>query len=160
MCTTVHEGIETFLRKRKRPRENQFNKQNVRAVWGNNWCANVVIPQVIDDYNKYMGGVDKAYQLISNYKPKLRCRRTWMPMFLHGLNVCRLNSYIIAKQKGVCNNQKDFLIEWIRSLNDKADFLDRQRTRSATAALLTPPSIEPKVKRSRMRNHEPELPHY
>jgi hypothetical protein len=71
MCTTVHEGIETVLRKRKHPRENQFNKRNVRAVWGNNWSDNVVIPQVIDDYNKYKGGVDKAYQLISNYKPKL-----------------------------------------------------------------------------------------
>lgn len=160
MCTTVHEGIETVLRQRKRPRENQFNRRNVRAVWGSSWCANIVIPQVIDDYNKYMGGVDKAYQLISNYKPKLRCRRTWMPMFLHALDVCRLNSYIISKQKEACSNQKDFLIEWITSMNDRADFIERQRTRSAAAALLSPPPIEQKGKRSRMKKHEPELPHY
>jgi hypothetical protein len=97
MVSTVHDGFETVRRARKRPRENQLNRAAVRTVWGSHWEAIVDIPQCIDDYNTTMGGVDKAYQLMSGLKPRLRCRRTWMPMWLHSLDGCRVNSYIIAK---------------------------------------------------------------
>jgi hypothetical protein len=67
-----------------------------------------------------MGSVDKAYQLIvSYYCPRIRCQRTWMPMFMHCLNICRVNSYImIAKAKRVCDSQKEYtLLDWIEALN-------------------------------------------
>jgi hypothetical protein len=125
MLTTVHDGYETVRRLQKRPRETQINSRNVRMVWGNDdWGKTIHIPQVIDDYNKTMGAVDKAYQMISNYKPKLRCRRTWTPMFLHALDVCRLNSWVIAKNRGTYRTQKDFLLYWIQALNRRAEFED------------------------------------
>jgi hypothetical protein len=111
MVSTVHDGFETVTRARKRPRENQLNRVAIRTVWGSHWEAVVDIPHCIDDYNTTMGGVDKAYQLMSGLKPRLRCRRTWMPMWLHSLDVCRVNSYIIAKDKGTCNEQKDFVLD-------------------------------------------------
>ena len=36
-------------------------------------------------------------QLIAYYRPNLHCRRTWMPIFFHGLDVVRLNAYIVCK---------------------------------------------------------------
>ena len=159
MVTTVHNRYEVVLRKRKRPRENVKNRQQLRNVWGNSWAVNIEIPQVIDDYNHYMGGCDKAYQLISNYKPKLRCRRTWFPMFLHSLDICRVNSYIIAKQKDQSINQKDFILDWITALNERAFADGRATTRRAIAALASPPSSS-KPKRIRMKKNDPELPNY
>jgi hypothetical protein len=160
MCTTVHDGYETILKKRKRPRENQFNKKHVREVWGTDWGANIDIPKIIDDYNNLMGGVDKAYQLIGYYRPKLRCRRTWMPMWLHSLDICRLNSYIIAKSKNVYSNQKEFVLDWISALNNRADYFERQRTRAAIQALTSPPSSATKKPRIRMKKTDPQLPLY
>jgi hypothetical protein len=100
MVSTVHDGFETVTRARKKPRENQLNRAAVRSVSGSHWEAvSIDIPQCIDNYNNLMGGVDKAYQLMSGLKPRLRCRRTRMSMWLHSLAVCRVNSYIIAKQR-------------------------------------------------------------
>ena len=58
----------------------------------------VKIPQMIDDYNFWMGGVDKADQLIAYYLPDLRCHRNWLPMFIQLLAIIRVNSYLILKQ--------------------------------------------------------------
>jgi hypothetical protein len=160
MLTTVHDGYETVRRLRKRPRETQINSRNVRRVWGSDWGKTIHIPQVIDDYNNTMGAVDKAYQMISNYKPKLRCRRTWMPMFLHALDICRLNSWVIAKNRKRYKTQQDFLLCWIHALNMRAEFEDRKRTRSAIEALASPPIKPPPAKRIRLGKHNLQLPQY
>lgn len=55
------------------------------------------IPKPIDDYNLYMGGVDRSDQLRSYYATKLRCRRTWMPQMLFCMNLAVTNSYVIHK---------------------------------------------------------------
>jgi hypothetical protein len=67
MVTTVDSGLEAISKFRKRPRENQINRKHaVREVWGAQPVKEIDIPVVIDDYyNNCMGGVDKAYQLIS-----------------------------------------------------------------------------------------------
>jgi hypothetical protein len=160
MVTTVHDGYETVTKMRKHPRENQNNKSNIRHVWGSDWGVNIDIPQVINDYNCTIGAVDKAYQMISNYKPKLRCRRTWMPMFLHTLDICRLNSYIVCNKKEGCKNQKDFIFNWIESFNMRADLDDRKRTRAAIDAFSTPPAKAPPGKRVRMVKHNVQLSAY
>jgi hypothetical protein len=159
MVSTVHDGFETVTRARKRPRENQLNRAAVRTVWGSHWEAVVDIPQCINDYNTTMGGVDKAYQLMSGLKPRLRCRRTWMPMWIHSPDVCRVNSYIIAKDKGTCKEQKDFVLDWILAMNHRAQFIETARTRTAIATL-TSPSEKRKEKRARISAKNPELPPY
>ena len=54
---------------------------------------------MIDDYNHWMLGVDKSDQLIAYYRPALRVRRYWMAMMFHGLDIIRVNSYIVHKNK-------------------------------------------------------------
>jgi hypothetical protein len=90
MITNMHTGMESVERERKRPRITNINKRNVLAIWGNDPVKKMEIPAVIDDYNHFMGGVDKADQLIQSYRPDIRCRRTWMPIFLHCMDIARI----------------------------------------------------------------------
>jgi hypothetical protein len=122
--------------------------------------ARIDIPCVIDDYNHWMSGCDKAYhQMISYYRPRLRCRRTWLPMFLHCLDVARVNSYIVALRKKTIKTQKDFVISWIKALNHRAAFDEQQNTRRAVAAFISP-NGKGGSKRSRISNKNPQLPSY
>ena len=86
----------------------------------------ISIPRVINDYNFWMGGVDKTDQMISYYIPNLRCRRNWMPMFVHLLAMVRTNSYIAIKH---CNDKimkdknydgKKFTMDFISALMRRA----------------------------------------
>ena len=71
-----------------------------------------------------MLGVDLVDQLIAYYRPKIRCRRTWMPLFLHGSDIIRVNSYVLYKETAYnhpdvndgINSHKQFLIAFINSL--------------------------------------------
>ena len=96
MVSTVHTGCEgeNIEANRRRPRVNPINKNNVAHVWGNEHRRKVKIPLIINDYNHWMNGVDIADQLIANYRAKLRCRRTWMPLMFHSLDILRINMYI------------------------------------------------------------------
>ena len=69
MITNMHTGMESVERERKRPRITNINKRNVLAIWGNDPVKKMEIPAVIDDYNHFMGGVDKADHLIQSYRP-------------------------------------------------------------------------------------------
>ena len=82
-----------------------------------------------------------------------------MPMWLHSLDVCRVNSYIIAKEKGSYKEQKDFVLDWILALNHPAQFVETARTRTAVA-LFASPSEKRKENRSRMSAKNPELASY
>ena len=155
--STVHYGDELVEKLRKHPRETHLNRGHVTRVWGNDWGVTIDIPAFVDDYNNMMGGIDKAYQMISYYRPKLQCRCIWMPMFFHSLDICRLNSYIVLQQRRVVSSHKDFILEWIDCMNQWADFIERQRTRAAVAALLTPPLAKQK---KRMSHTRPTLPNY
>jgi DNA excision repair protein ERCC-6 len=43
-------------------------------------------PDLIFQYNKYMGGVDSFDRLLSSYRPVLRSRKWWWPLFSNILN--------------------------------------------------------------------------
>ncbi len=57
MVSTIHSGIEVIKRRRRRPRENQHNKQYLLLLFGDKAVAHVEIPRVIDFYNHKMEGV-------------------------------------------------------------------------------------------------------
>jgi hypothetical protein len=126
MVSTVHTGQETIVKRRRKPRETSTNYRHITTVFGSDWEKMIAIPGCIDDYNHTMNGVDKAYQLISYYHPGIRCGKKWMPMSMHCLDICRVNSYIIAKAKGVCDSQKEYTLDWIQALNQRAYFMDLQ----------------------------------
>ena len=60
--------------------------------------------------------------------PKIRCRRTWIPVFLHGTDIIRVNSYVLYKETAYdhpdvndgIKSHKQFLIAFINSLIHRA----------------------------------------
>jgi hypothetical protein len=81
-------------------------------------------------------------------------------MFLHALNVCCLNSWVAAKNRGTYKTQRDFLLDCIQALNRRAEFEDKKRTRrNAIEAFATPPKAPP-GKQIRLGKHNLQLPQY
>jgi Transposase IS4 len=163
LVSTVHKGDETILKNRRRPRVTQANRGHVDRVWANNaYIIPINIPTMIDDYNHWMGGVDRADQLIAYYRPNLRCQRTWMPIFLHCLDIIRINAFIIAKKANNNLDHKDFVAAWIDRLNKMADVSDFQVTRRTVVHKTPSPPQEGgnrrQKKRRRMSHTAPQLP--
>lgn len=158
MVSTVHTGHETVRRQRRRPRVTATNRNNIQQVWGNAGVKEIEIPGIIDDYNHWMGGVDKADQLISYYRPDLRCRRVWMPLMFHVLDCIRVNAFVIHKSKYPQQTHKMFLKEWIKALSARAtaaSLSTRRGARHSSPTVHTPPT-----KRRRMSHKRPNLPDY
>jgi hypothetical protein len=107
-----------------------------------------------------MGGVDLADQLFSYYRPNLRCVRTWMPIFLHCLDIVRVNAVIVHKRRRGGDpkfEQKVFICEWVQRLNQRADLIDYQMTRNAVATFATPPQERNTTTKRRRLSHTAQL---
>jgi len=162
MVSNVHVGNEVVERNRRRPRQTNTNRTHLQAVCGPDPVKRIKIPKVIDDYNHWMNGVDKADQLIAYYRTKLRCRRVWMPMFFHGLDIIRVNSYAACKGLGwepvkQKDAHKEFTVGLIQALVAKGKTYEMRQTRNrllgARSANGSPPN-----KRSRTSTKNPSLP--
>ena len=55
----------------------------------------IVKPQAIEQYNKYMGGVDKLDQYLSYYNFNRRTKKWWRKAFLSLLDISITNAYIL-----------------------------------------------------------------
>ena len=120
----MHDVEDKVSRNRKRPRETPNNKKNVRLVWKEASRAEIEAPMVIDDYIHWMLGVDLADQLIAHYCMKLRCRRTWMPLFMQLINIARTNSYVaqknVKKQRGEKHQgHEEFILDFIVAMVER-----------------------------------------
>ena len=163
MVTNVHEGTESVKRLRRKPRCTATNRRHLEQVWGDVYTKEIAIPQIIDDYNHWMLGVDKADQLIAYYRPKLRCRRTWMPLLFHALDVVRVNSYIAAVKcgyKGKLHSDnksvhKEYTVAFVRALLARATTCEIRISRRRYNPNATP---SPPPKRYRMSPKNPSLP--
>lgn len=162
MVTNVHNGDESVERDRKRPRKTNTNRNHLDQVWGQSPVVKVHIPRIIDDYNHWMLGVDKADQLIAYYRPNLRCRRVWMPLLFHAMDIARINSYVAATQLGWKPSKggalkygahKEFVGEFIRALLARATTYETRRSRRNEVEIPSPPT-----KRIRLSTKNPKLP--
>jgi hypothetical protein len=108
--TTIHGIGEDWevTTDRRRPRKTMLNAGHVEEVFGDDGEKKLEIPQMVDDYNHHMGGVDTADQLRSYDNTQLKARRNWMPLFFWLLDTAIINSYILAKLKGQVQSQVDF----------------------------------------------------
>ncbi len=59
---------------------------------------NKEIPKVIDEYNKYMGGVDKFDQMIKYYPLKRKTNRWTQKFTVHVLELLLHNAYVLYKK--------------------------------------------------------------
>ena len=69
MIFNVHLGTknESVIKPRKKARINEFNRKNIRLVWGDEHVVGVKISQIINNYNHWMLGVHLIDQLIAYY---------------------------------------------------------------------------------------------
>jgi hypothetical protein len=161
MVSTVHTGHEKIERSRKKPRTTGTNRANLGPVWGTEFVRQIEIPGMIDDYNHWMLGVNKADQLVAYYRPILRCRRVWMPLMLHCLDILRVNAYIISqafKEKKGNDDHKEFVVDLVRAhaLLQRAASYHTQATRTRVASVNPSPRASGKKRRTSTTN--PSLP--
>jgi len=57
------------------------------------------IPQMIQNYKKVMGGVDRGDQFSSFYLKDHKCFEWWHRIFISLLDICLMNSYILYKEQ-------------------------------------------------------------
>ena len=69
---------------------------NRKAKDGNRQA--IKCPKSVKLYNQYMGGVDIADARRKNYSCSRRSRKWWMRLLYYLLDVCRVNSYILAQE--------------------------------------------------------------
>ena len=50
-------------------------------------------PKLITDYNKFMGGVDLADNMVSNYRIRVRSKKWWWPIFSNYVDVSMVNAW-------------------------------------------------------------------
>ena len=131
MVSNVHMGTkdEAIISPRKKPHINEYNRKRIQLVWGTDHVVTVKIPQIINNYNYWMLGVDLVDQLIAYYRPKVQCCCTWMPLFLHGADIIRVNSYVLYKEIAYrhpdvndddINSYKQFFIAFVNSIIHRA----------------------------------------
>ena len=118
----------------------------------------IEIPKVIDDCDHWMGGVHRNDQLISNYCHQLHCKRIWMTLMLHSLDVLRVNAYLahVGLQTNLNNQleQKEFILSLVEIMKERAIVMEYMRLRSAHEHTNTP---SPANKRQRFNPSKPHL---
>jgi hypothetical protein len=97
--STVHDFEGQRIKERKRPRKTSTNASIVRDYFGDEVVKDIPIPEWIDDYNMYMGGVDLSDMKRRFHAKHLRCFRNWMPMFFFCLQNSIVCSQVIYDMK-------------------------------------------------------------
>lgn len=101
-----------------------------------------------------MLGVDKSYQLIAYYRPIVRCRRYWMALMFHCLDIMRINSFIICNKAegGLDRIHKTYLECWIEALLGRASAIQYGRTRAARVFAIDKSPIDKKTFRMSLKH--------
>lgn len=115
--STVHKKANLFGHVKRRTKVNgQYRPIYVRQ------------PKIVEDYNKFMSGVDKSDQLLGKYETLRKTHRWWKTLFYHFVDISRVNSYLMFKdwmkknpdmpelQRPASYGQLDFTVELIRQL--------------------------------------------
>ena len=105
MLSTVHN--DSMLTKTRRTRLVQGGREEVRK------------PVMVEEYNRYMGGVDKSDQLLSYYGFSHRTLKWWRRAFFHLLDLAIVNAYIMyteAPHSGRRFTHEQFRIELSKGL--------------------------------------------
>lgn len=63
-------------------------------------------PNIVLNYIKYMGGVDRADQYASTYCFMRKLLKWWRKLFLGGMEICLINSYILYKLEKTKKEEK------------------------------------------------------
>ncbi|XP_020297799.1 piggyBac transposable element-derived protein 4-like, partial [Pseudomyrmex gracilis] len=98
--------------------------------------TDTVKPDVVLNYNKYMGGVDKADQYTGTYCFMRKSQKWWRKLFFWELDVSVINSYLLYQEHHKKYNIKKLShLEFVRRLVDQliGDFRDADPKPSSTS---------------------------
>ena len=72
----------------------------VRKSKANDEWTDIVVnqPKAIDNYNKYMNGVDRSDQLIGTNNVNRKCLKWWKTLFFHLIDIAIVNGFILFRQ--------------------------------------------------------------
>ena len=79
--------------------------------WSSSKKCSVEIPQpaVIHDYNLRMGGVDILDRFMATYRPMVRSKKWWWPLFTNGVNMAVVAAWRVHVQVRL---QRCYLVVW------------------------------------------------
>jgi len=80
-------------------------QQTTRRVKG---ASNISVQQpfIVRQYNVSMGGADLMDRLLSSYRPMIRGKKWWWPLFLNALNVSIVAAWrIYSSVKATCSSR-------------------------------------------------------
>ena len=112
MISTIHD--DTMIHKTR------------RRKLANGGREEVMKPVMVEEYNRHMGGVDKADQMLSYYSFSHRTIKWWKRAAFHLIEVAVVNSYILYKlsdQSGRYLTQKEYITELARELVERGGHL-------------------------------------
>ena len=75
---------------------NLLDTQVIKRKKGDGTLLDVNCPQSIIDYNKYMGGVDRADQYRKYYHVHVKLRKSYKYIFWFLFEICVLNAFILS----------------------------------------------------------------
>lgn len=78
--------------------KNEGKTKIVRLLSTKSKASQSRLPNIINHYNKNMGGVDEADMLMSFYSADRKTIKVWKKIAFHILFRCCLNSYVIYSQ--------------------------------------------------------------
>jgi hypothetical protein len=107
----------------------------------------VFCPQIINQYNKHMGGVDLMDSHIGRHRIKMKSRKWYFRLFYHMLDLTVINSWILFKKvthKKI--SQKDFRKELAQTLCQLGKNISPKRGRPSSSS--TELAYPKKIKKS------------
>ena len=90
-----------------------------------NKAEEIARPHIVHVYNQYMGGVDRADQLVSYQSVALKTVKWWKKLFFHIINLALVNAYKLYQEvypEKRATGQKDFRVAVVQSLIEQVDF--------------------------------------
>lgn len=94
--------ISTFTGKNPMKTIQRFDKQI-------NEMVTLDCPDIVKEYNRFMGGVDKTNSLIGRYKIKMKSRKWYIRIFYHLLDVSLVNAWVLCKRASIEREMEDTL---------------------------------------------------
>ncbi len=127
MLSTLHD--DSMESKRRRSRHVPGGQEDISK------------PKMVEEYNQYMGGVDKSDQLLSYYGYSHRTLKWWRRAFFHLFDLAIVNAYILYTQSTQVKklNHEHFRVELAKELLLKAGTEDPRLPLRVPSSTAMPP---------------------
>lgn len=137
--TTVHTGLKTVVRPRRRPATTASGAAQTRKIFSDEAVKKLPIPKFIDMYNHQMNGIDIADQLRMSYTSQRRSYHTWRPLWHFLLDQTVVNSYKLSSQSNPGHIKSRAHFEFTEQL--AFQLCERSIAQSERKSTVEPPSV-------------------